>query len=129
VNPAGNFGTMELDALTNLGTPRLRSGGSSSASGQSMPPAASAQAAPEVQERAASEAMMRRAVESANRALTEKSRELTFEFDDDVGRVIVKLIDRKTGEVLRQIPSSEVVEIARQLETQKGAGALLRTHA
>ena len=72
---------------------------------------------------------MRRAVESANRALTEKSRELTFEFDDDVGRVIVKLIDRKTGEVLRQIPSSEVVEIARQLETQKGAGALLRTHA
>jgi flagellar protein FlaG len=72
---------------------------------------------------------LRQAVERANRALVEKSRELTFEFDDDVGRVIVKLIDRKTGEVLRQIPSSEAVEIARLLEQHKGVGALLRARA
>ncbi len=72
---------------------------------------------------------LRQAVASANRALVEKSRELTFEFDDDVRRVIVKLIDRKTGEVLRQIPSSEVIEIARLLENQRGVGALLRSRA
>jgi len=120
---------MELQGFTYAD--RARSSGSAPVS--AIPAPAPMQSRAHAQAEAApapvSEEMMRRAIENANRALVQKSRELTFEFDDDVGRVIVKLIDRNTGEVLRQIPSSEAVQIARLLDQQRGVGALLRTHA
>ncbi len=44
---------------------------------------------------------------------------LQFEVDADLGRTVVKLVDSKTGEVVRQIPSEELVAIAKKL---KGSG-------
>jgi flagellar protein FlaG len=79
-------------------------------------------------DRAVSEAL-RRAMAEANRQLVQKGRELTFEFDEDARRVIVKLIDTRTGEVLRQIPSEEALAIARALHGDTAAGALLRADA
>lgn len=79
-------------------------------------------------DRAASE-QMRRAMAEANRQLAQKGRELTFEFDEDADRVIVKLVDTRTREVLRQIPSEEALAIARALQDDTGAGALLRADA
>jgi flagellar protein FlaG len=113
---------MDIDALALNGPPRPRAAAVSRA-GEAAPAAAKTEAP------AISEAMMRRAIERANQALAEKGRELTFEFNDDVGRVIVRLIDRKTGEVLRQIPSPEMVEIARLLGSEKAAGTLLLARA
>jgi flagellar protein FlaG len=78
--------------------------------------------------RAASEEV-RRAVADANRQLVQKGSELTFEFDEDAGRVIVRLVDTRTREVLRQIPSEEVIEIALALRDDAAAGALLRVDA
>jgi flagellar protein FlaG len=72
---------------------------------------------------------VRRAVAESNRRLEQKASELTFEFDDAAGRVVVRLIDRNTREVLRQIPSEQVLAIARALQQQGGSGALLRTDA
>lgn len=78
--------------------------------------------------RAANE-QMRRALADANRQLAQKGSELTFEFNEDAGRVIVRLVDTRTREVLRQIPSEEVLAIARALQDEAAAGALLRTDA
>lgn len=71
----------------------------------------------------------REAAVEANRRLAEKGSDLTFEFDDVLDRMIFKLIDRRTNEVLRQIPSQELLEIAHALAQNIDAGALLRTSA
>jgi flagellar protein FlaG len=65
----------------------------------------------------------------ANEALVQKGSELTFEFADDVDRVIVRLVDTRTREVIRQFPSEEMLQIARALKQEPAAGALLRTDA
>lgn len=79
-------------------------------------------------DRAASDEV-RRAMAEANRQLVQKGRELTFEFDEDAQRVIVRLVDTRTREVLRQIPSEEALAIARALRDDMAAGALLRADA
>ncbi|MEW5880064.1 MAG: flagellar protein FlaG [Pseudomonadota bacterium] len=72
---------------------------------------------------------LRRAMAEANRRLAQKASELTFEFDEGTQRVIVRLIDTRTREVLRQIPSEEALAIARALQDDVAAGALLRADA
>lgn len=79
--------------------------------------------------REAAKEEMRRALADANRQLVQKGNELTFEFNEDADRVVVKLIDTQTREVLRQIPSEEALAIARALRDDAAAGALLRTDA
>jgi flagellar protein FlaG len=121
-------GAMDLDALRWSSLQRLRVDGLAREAAASVPGLRATEPAAPAQ-RQADERMMRRAIDEANRVLTEKGRELTFEFSNDVGRVIVRLIDRRTGEVLRQIPSPEMVEIARLLDAERASGALLRANA
>lgn len=45
---------------------------------------------------------------------------LAFSVDKETDRVIVKVLDAESGEEIRQIPSDEVVAIARRLEQSKG---------
>jgi flagellar protein FlaG len=69
------------------------------------------------------------AAAEANRRLAEKGSELTIEFDDVLERMVFRLVDSQTGEVVRQIPSEEVLAIARALADDTSAGVLLRTDA
>lgn len=41
--------------------------------------------------------------------------EIDFQVDDDSGRVIVRIVDRHDGTVLRQMPSEEALRIAQAL--------------
>lgn len=77
----------------------------------------------------AADAEVRRAAAQANEALRQRTSELSFEFDDEIGRIVVKLVDTSTHEVLRQIPSEEMVQIARALKQETQSGMLLRTDA
>jgi flagellar protein FlaG len=43
-----------------------------------------------------------------------------FEIDPDSKDVVVKVIDRETGEVIRQIPSAAMVRIAKEFNKLKG---------
>ena len=43
-----------------------------------------------------------------------------FERDTGSGRLVVKITDRETDEVIRQIPSEELLELSRQLEELRG---------
>ena len=43
------------------------------------------------------------------------SRELQFQIDDDIGSTIITVLDRTTGDIIRQIPSEEVVQLARYI--------------
>jgi flagellar protein FlaG len=59
------------------------------------------------------------ALEQALRGLNEKLRawstNLRFEVDDDTSRVVVQVVDSATGEVVRQIPSEEVLNMSKAL--------------
>lgn len=46
--------------------------------------------------------------------------ELTFSVDTDSGINIVKVIDANTKEVIRQIPSREIIQIAQALDKLQG---------
>lgn len=45
---------------------------------------------------------------------------LRFEIDDKTHRVITKVIDKDTGEVIRQMPNEEVLRVARAIDKLQG---------
>ena len=67
-----------------------------------------------------------RAISSINTFLQENQRGLRFQVDKDTGRTIITVINPVSGEVVRQIPPQEVLNIAREL---KVSGALLNARA
>ncbi|WP_213909146.1 flagellar protein FlaG [Stutzerimonas nitrititolerans] len=43
-------------------------------------------------------------------------RDLSFDLDDSSGKMVVKVTDRASGEVVRQIPTEEALRLAENLE-------------
>lgn len=43
-----------------------------------------------------------------------------FELQEDSSRLITRLVDRETGELIRQIPAEEVLRVAERLEEVQG---------
>jgi flagellar protein FlaG len=43
------------------------------------------------------------------------SRQLQFDVDEDSGRTVVRVLDKDSGQVIRQIPSDEVLALARHM--------------
>jgi flagellar protein FlaG len=74
-------------------------------------------------------AELKAAVEQANRQLDQSNRELTFVFDDTLGRMLVKIVDTRTNTVIRQVPSEEMLAAARALSGASTRGTLLRDKA
>lgn len=88
-------------------------------------PAVTPQPAPQQQP---SKEQVQKAVESMRQMIeTTAPNSLAFSIDDDTGKTIVRVTDAQTGEMIRQIPSKELLEIARSLD--KMQGMLLRQKA
>ena len=60
-------------------------------------------------------------VQDLNNLVQELHRELRFSVDDDSGDMVIKVIDQKTDEVIRQIPSEEVMQLRQRLADATGA--------
>jgi flagellar protein FlaG len=58
------------------------------------------------------------AADNISRAMKQVNQNLEFEFtmDTDTNKTIVKVVDRQTGELVRQMPSEETVAIARSID-------------
>ena len=54
-------------------------------------------------------------------------RSLQFSIDETNGRTVIKVVDKNTQEVIRQIPEEQVLELAARLD--KHAGVLLKDEA
>ena len=67
------------------------------------------------------------AVKAINQQVQALHRELQFSVDDKSGRVIIKIVDTQTKQVIRQIPAEDVVELARDLPQDRGL--ILKTKA
>ena len=51
------------------------------------------------------------------------NRELQFDVDEDLGRMVVRVVDRDSGDLIRQIPSEEVMALASQMREMQEAEA------
>lgn len=70
---------------------------------------------------------VRQALEEIEAAIAPVAQALEFSIDDESGRTVVKVMDTETNEVIRQMPSEEVLAISKALDKLKGL--LLRQQA
>lgn len=75
-----------------------------------------------------SPAELKQAVENINKTLKQSNKNLEFSVDTDTKKVLVKLVDTDTGDVIREFPSEEALAIARSID-QFQRGLLLRQQA
>ncbi|MFU4298712.1 flagellar protein FlaG [Pseudomonas aeruginosa] len=61
-------------------------------------------------------AAVEEAVSSIEKFTQSIRRDLSFSLDDSTGRVVVKVTDSTSGEVIRQIPSEEALRLAERLD-------------
>jgi flagellar protein FlaG len=116
---------MAIDNLAQLGAPAVKP-----VSSQSMQtaPAASAPAVERQELPGKGEALQplqrpEEVKEAVNRIIDyvqSMRRDLQFQVDAETRDVIVRVVDSESGELIRQIPSEELLAIARSLEQNQG---------
>lgn len=66
-------------------------------------------------------AQVQKAVEALKQLVEAKApNSLAFSIDESTGKTIVTISDAETGEMIRQIPPEEMLEIARSLDKMQG---------
>lgn len=71
---------------------------------------------------------LKRLTEEVQRHFGGANSQLEFSVDEETGQSIVKVLDRQTKEVIRQIPSEEMLQIAEGLDRYK-EGLLVNSQA
>jgi len=119
----GGFGPTPLSA------PQARQVTAAPAQGQALAAPATAQARPRVLEvvrpqikldTEGDHKRLQQAVERMNAKMVDGGRGLAFNVDPDLGRPVVTVTNKETGEVVRQIPNEVVIRMARSIEDSKG---------
>lgn len=91
------------------------------ATGKTVPVANPGGAAAEGKKR-----QLEQAVKNVSNHVQNVTRELNFSVDEELGRFVVTVLDEETGEVIRQIPTEDMLELAKTLadsqqNSEKGA--------
>jgi flagellar protein FlaG len=63
---------------------------------------------------------LKAAVNSVREYIQPINNNLEFSINDETNQVVVKIVDRNTHEVIRQMPSEEMIAIAKALDSIKG---------
>jgi flagellar protein FlaG len=71
----------------------------------------------------------RKLAEEGNKILENVQRNLQFKIDDSTKQVVMSIVDKKTGEVIKQIPSEEVLALAQRLQESSEEGAIVQGRA
>lgn len=70
---------------------------------------------------------VQQAMNEVREAISPVAQNLLFSIDEDTGHTVVRVVDAETEEVIRQIPSEEILAIAKALD--KLQGVLLKQEA
>ena len=76
--------------------------------------------AQEQTQRVPSAGELQKALEEVEKAVAPMAQSLQFSLDKDSGRTVVKVMDTDTNEVIRQIPTEEVLAISKAVDKLKG---------
>lgn len=61
-----------------------------------------------------------RAMSEVRKALDPVARNLQFSIDEETGRTVIKVVDSTTQQVIRQMPSEELLALTRSLDSLSG---------
>ncbi len=78
--------------------------------GEALPPKGK-----ELPAKVADSAEISKAVTEINEIVQSIQRDLSFNLDEDSGKTVIRVVDTESGELIRQIPSEEVLAIASHL--------------
>jgi len=74
--------------------------------------------------------LVKSAAAKGNSILQATNRNLEFQVDDSTKKVVVKIVDSKSGDVVRQIPSEDMLAFIRRMQDLEGnQGAMLQDRA
>ncbi|MBI4696199.1 MAG: flagellar protein FlaG [Gammaproteobacteria bacterium] len=83
------------------------------------PPPKVAEKAP-VEQKAPSKEELDRIIKNIAAQVQSYQRSLQFSVDKDSGEVVVRIVDATTKEVIRQIPSQEILDLANRMRSMTG---------
>ena len=90
-------------------------------------PAVPAPAQPTTANAQPSDAQVQKALDNLRQAAAQVPQNVEFSVDKTSGRTVIKVVDGSTQQVIRQIPSEEVLQMAQALDQM--SGLLLRDKA
>ncbi len=126
--PVASFGNAGASAIAVSAVPSDSSPGASPQT--PVPPATGTQAAQQTSPQAAqpTNAQVQSAVDKANQAMQQANTGVEFSIDQSSDRTLVKVVDTKTGETIKQFPSKEMLAISQSID-QFQKGLLLKQKA
>lgn len=74
----------------------------------------------ETNQNTATQDELQSAVDKVQEFVSPKARGIEFSIDKESGTTVVKVVDRETDEIIRQIPSEEMLELAKALDQLQG---------
>ena len=105
------------DSVKALGTTRLADVARPSGPGR-------AAAAPQFERPEVSPTQMidavKAAVETLNARMKDSSRSLEFSMDEVAKRSVIRVIDKSSGDIIRQLPNEDVLRAVRNIEVLRG---------
>jgi len=74
--------------------------------------------------------LVKSAAAEGNSILQATNRDLEFQVDESTKKVVVKIVDSKTGDVVRQVPSEDMLAFIKRMQDLEGNnGAMLQDKA
>jgi Uncharacterized flagellar protein FlaG len=71
-------------------------------------------------EKEAEKARTRKVMDDISKSLASMQTNLDFSVDEDLGRVVVRIVDPETQELIKQLPSEEALALAKSLRKMTG---------
>lgn len=84
--------------------------------------------APNAKNEQPTNAQIKDAVDKANQAMQQANTGVEFSIDTDSRKTLIKVVDTKTGETIKQFPSKEMIAISQSID-QFQKGLLLKQKA
>lgn len=116
----------ELSSITLVSSAKIQAAESTSAVKKPMPVVDTNLPKNEIEHLATA-----KAVETAGNKLFQlANRNLNFQIDDTTKHIVIKVVDSETGELIRQIPTAEMLDFMKRMKELEGSsGSLLQTEA
>ncbi|RLD21464.1 MAG: hypothetical protein DRI71_08890 [Bacteroidetes bacterium] len=68
----------------------------------------------------------RKLVEEGNKILENVERDLQFKVDESTKQVVMSIIDKQTGEIIRQVPNEDVLALAKRMQETGGKSGSIK---